>query len=197
MPLTLGGDAFPPTPYFLHDPQQRVPHEQSVTMTWEPWQGGTTNDFVDAWFVGFTPSLVAGLWVGFDTPRTIVKNGFAGQLAVPMWASFMKIATKNLPSEWLNPPRDLVAVEVCRLSGALPGEGCRHAASISATGAVIFKSMVYTEYFVRGTDRRKRQGPTVRSSPPASLRRDADLLPPSQEGATVCWCCPGSAMRRS
>ena len=90
---------------------------------------GTTNDFVDAWFVGFTPSLVAGVWVGFDTPRTIVKNGFAGQLAVPMWASFMKIATKNLPSEWLNPPRDLVAVEVCRLSGALPGEGCRHAAS--------------------------------------------------------------------
>ena len=39
---------------------------------------GTTNDFVDAWFVGFTPSLVAGVWVGFDTPRTIVKNGFAG-----------------------------------------------------------------------------------------------------------------------
>ena len=51
---------------------------------------GTTNDFVDAWFVGFTPSLVAGVWVGFDTPRTIVKNGFAGQLAVPMWTSFMK-----------------------------------------------------------------------------------------------------------
>ena len=47
---------------------------------------GTTNDFVDAWFVGFTPSLVAGVWVGFDTPRTIVKNGFAGLLAVPMWA---------------------------------------------------------------------------------------------------------------
>ena len=113
---------------------------------------GTTNDFVDAWFVGFTPSLVAGVWVGFDTPRTIVKNGFAGQLAVPMWASFMKIAMKNSPSEWLNPPPDLVAVEVCRLSGALPGEGCRHAASISATGAVTFKSMVYKEYFVRGTE---------------------------------------------
>ena len=114
---------------------------------------GTTNDFVDAWFVGFTPSLVAGVWVGFDTPRTIVKNGFAGQLAVPMWASFMKIATKNSPSEWLNPPRDVVAVEVCRLSGALPGEGCRHAASISADGRRLrYKSMVYTEYFVRGTE---------------------------------------------
>jgi hypothetical protein len=52
----------------------------------------------------------------------------------------------------LSPPRDLVAVEVCRLSGALPGEGCRNAASIGPTGAVTFKSMVYTEYFVRGTE---------------------------------------------
>ena len=56
---------------------------------------GTTNDFVDAWFVGFTPSLVAGVWVGFDTPRTIIKNGFAGLLAVPMWARFMKAATSD------------------------------------------------------------------------------------------------------
>jgi penicillin-binding protein 1A len=113
---------------------------------------GTTNDFVDAWFVGFTPSLVTGVWVGFDTPRTIVKNGFAGQLAVPMWASFMKVATKNSPSVWLKPPRDVVAVEVCRLSGALPGEGCRNAALISATGAITYKSMLYTEYFVRGNE---------------------------------------------
>jgi len=113
---------------------------------------GTTNDFVDAWFVGFTPSLVAGVWVGFDTPRTILKDGFAGQLAVPMWASFMKNATKNSPSVWLKPPRDVVTVEVCRLSGALPAEGCRNAASISATGVITYKSMVYTEYFVRGTE---------------------------------------------
>ena len=56
---------------------------------------GTTNDFVDAWFVGFTPKLVAGVWVGFDKPRTILKNAFAGQLAVPMWARFMKAATRT------------------------------------------------------------------------------------------------------
>lgn len=57
---------------------------------------GTTNEFVDAWFVGFTPSLAAGVWVGFDTPRTIVKNGFAGQLAVPMWAKFMREARETM-----------------------------------------------------------------------------------------------------
>ena len=113
---------------------------------------GTTNDFVDAWFVGFTPSLVAGVWVGFDTPRTIVKNGFAGQIAVPLWASFMKTATKGAPAAWFQPPRDVVPVQVCRLSGSLPGEGCRNAASISPTGAITYKSMIYTEYFVRGTE---------------------------------------------
>jgi 1A family penicillin-binding protein len=116
---------------------------------------GTTNDFVDAWFVGFTPNLVAGVWVGFDTPRTIVKNGFAGQLAVPMWAKFMKTATGNDRAEWFKPPRDVVGIEVCRLSGSLPADGCRNAASISPTGEITYKSMVYTDYFVRGTQPRE------------------------------------------
>ena len=51
---------------------------------------GTTNDYVDAWFVGFTPKLVTGVWVGFDQPQTIIANGYAGELAVPIWAAFMK-----------------------------------------------------------------------------------------------------------
>ena len=115
---------------------------------------GTTNDFVDAWFVGFTPKVVAGVWVGYDTPRTIVKNGFAGQLAVPMWAKFMKSATKDHQAAWFEPPRDVVAVEVCRLSGSLPAAGCRNAASVGPTGEISYKSMVYRDYFVRGTEPR-------------------------------------------
>jgi len=113
---------------------------------------GTTNDFVDAWFVGFTPSLVAGVWVGYDTPQTIIKNGFAGQLAVPMWTAFMKAATKGAAAARLKPPRDVVAVEVCRISGSLPDQGCRHAAWVNPTGEITYKSMVYTDYFVRGTE---------------------------------------------
>ena len=113
---------------------------------------GTTNDFVDAWFVGFTPKLVSGVWVGFDKPRTIFKNGFAGQLAVPMWARFMKEATKASGPVWFEPPPNVVAVEVCRLSGDLPVAGCRNAASVGPTGEVAYKSMVYTDYFVRGTE---------------------------------------------
>src|SRR5262249_49175004 len=56
---------------------------------------GTTNEFNDAWFVGFTPKLAAGVWVGFDQPHTILRNGFAADVAVPMWASFMKTATRG------------------------------------------------------------------------------------------------------
>jgi membrane peptidoglycan carboxypeptidase len=113
---------------------------------------GTTNRFVDAWFIGFTPKLIAGVWVGFDQPRTIVKNGFAGQLAVPLWARFMMRATRGDPPLWFNPPADIVAVDVCRLSGQLPSEGCRHAASVSPAGELTYKSMVYRDYFVHGRE---------------------------------------------
>ncbi len=116
---------------------------------------GTTNDFVDAWFVGFTPHLVTGVWIGYDTPRTIVKNGFAGLLAVPMWTRFMSVATKHDAAGWFDTPRGVVPVEVCRLSGHLPGDDCRNAASVSATGEITYKSMVYRDFFVRGSEPRE------------------------------------------
>src|SRR5204863_1531278 len=75
---------------------------------------GTTNDFNDAWFVGFTPTLVAGVWVGFDQPRTILPNGFAAEVAVPIWAAFMKPATQNDKPEWLLPPSGVTTATVCR-----------------------------------------------------------------------------------
>ncbi|HEX6215983.1 MAG TPA: PBP1A family penicillin-binding protein [Vicinamibacterales bacterium] len=66
---------------------------------------GTTNDYRDAWFIGFTPSLVTGVWVGYDQPRTIRREGYAAELAVPMWARFMKAATKGQRAEWVDRPR--------------------------------------------------------------------------------------------
>src|SRR5262245_17641217 len=83
---------------------------------------GTTNDYNDAWFIGYTPSLVTGVWVGFDQPRTILPRGFAADVAVPMWASFMKVATENAKPEWLTPPAGVVTLNVCRLSGQLPSD---------------------------------------------------------------------------
>jgi len=97
---------------------------------------GTTNDYVDAWFVGFTPHLVTGVWVGFDKPRTIIANGFAGELAVPMWARFMKVATASDKPDTFKMAEGLTTVSVCRLSGKLPSPGC---------------DRLITEYFARGT----------------------------------------------
>jgi penicillin-binding protein 1A len=113
---------------------------------------GTTNDFNDAWFVGYTPSLVAGVWVGFDQPHTILPNGFAGDVAVPMWASFMKAATKGDKPEWFAPPAGIVTANVCRLSGKLAADGCENVEVLDKDGHMVRRSMVYTEYFVRGTE---------------------------------------------
>jgi penicillin-binding protein 1A len=112
---------------------------------------GTTNDFNDAWFVGFTPSLVAGVWVGFDQPRTIMPNGFAAEVAVPIWAAFMKDATKGDKPEWLSPPPGIVTANVCRLSGKLASDGCNSVEVMDPDGRIERRSMVYTEYFARGS----------------------------------------------
>jgi 1A family penicillin-binding protein len=113
---------------------------------------GTTNDYVDAWFVGFTPSLVAGVWVGFDQPQTIVAGGYGGDLAVPVWAEFMKAATAKDKAVWLKPPDDIVAVDICRMSGRRPAAGCDHVEVVSKTGETTQKSMIMTEYFAKGTE---------------------------------------------
>jgi 1A family penicillin-binding protein len=113
---------------------------------------GTTNDFNDAWFVGFTPNLVAGVWVGFDQPHTILPNGFAAEVAVPLWAGFMKAATKGNKPVWFSPPPGIVTANVCRLSGKLAAEGCAHAVVFDDEGQPSSRPMVYTEYFARGTE---------------------------------------------
>ena len=112
---------------------------------------GTTNDYNDAWFVGYTPHLVAGVWVGFDQPKTIISNGYAADVAVPIWASFMKRATKGDKAEWIDKPADVVMVNVCRMSGKLPSAGCDSVQVVSKDGQIETKSMIYGEYFARGT----------------------------------------------
>jgi penicillin-binding protein 1A len=114
---------------------------------------GTTNDFNDAWFVGYTPKLVAGVWVGFDQPRTILPNGFAADVAVPVWANFMKAATKGDKPDWLSAPETVTTALVCRLSGKLATDGCRDVEVVDAkTGTLERRSMVYSEYFSSGTE---------------------------------------------
>ncbi|CAN5756580.1 PBP1A family penicillin-binding protein [soil metagenome] len=112
---------------------------------------GTTNDYVDAWFVGYTPRVVTGVWIGFDQPKTIIDNGYAGELAVPVWAGFMKAATKGHKQDWFDRPDDVVALNICRVSGRRPNDGCGDVEVVSPDGFIESRSMIYTEYFVKGS----------------------------------------------
>ena len=112
---------------------------------------GTTNDYHDAWFVGFTPKLAAGVWVGYDQPRTIIGGGYASVLAVPVWGRFMAAATTKDRPEWFSTPARITSATICRLSGKLATDSC-HESVTDANGHVTNESTVYTEYFVEGTE---------------------------------------------
>jgi len=60
---------------------------------------GTTNNQVDAWFAGFTPSQVAIAWIGFDQPKTLGKNETGSQAALPIWIRYMQTALKDVPMQ--------------------------------------------------------------------------------------------------
>ncbi|MBM3778412.1 MAG: PBP1A family penicillin-binding protein [Acidimicrobiia bacterium] len=111
---------------------------------------GTTNDFHDAWFVGYTPHLAAGVWVGYDQPRTIVRNGYAAQLAVPLWGRFMVLATADDPDTPFEIPEGVVQVPICRLSGMRAHDACRHGRMVDDAGNMT--PAVYGEYFAPGTE---------------------------------------------
>ena len=65
---------------------------------------GTTNDYKDAWFVGFTSSLTCGVWVGFDQPATISSQGYGSALALPIWTQVMSKASDRYPAQPFRAP---------------------------------------------------------------------------------------------
>lgn len=71
---------------------------------------GTTNDSVDAWFVGFQPSVVAATWVGYDTPRNLGSRETGGGLSLPIWMSYMSEALKGVPAAAYAQPRGVIRV---------------------------------------------------------------------------------------
>ena len=101
---------------------------------------GTTNDNVDVWFMGMTPDLVAGVWLGFDRPTTITPGAAGGSLAAPIWGAMMAsyYAGRAAPPRW-TPPVGLVTAELNRATGQLAD---------STTPA----ALRYTEYFIPGTE---------------------------------------------
>ena len=95
---------------------------------------GTTDDFKDAWFVGFSSSVVAAVWVGYDQPKTIAREGYGSRIALPIWADFMRRAARLRPPEPFDRPSGLEDEALCGVSYLRPVEGCP----------------LYTEYFKEG-----------------------------------------------
>jgi penicillin-binding protein 1A len=104
---------------------------------------GTTNDGTDVWFIGFTPTLVASVWFGFDRPKTIMPGAAGGRLAAPVWGSFMNAvyigAAPELPApEPWSWPEGILAVQVDGATGLLASDACP-------------TDRVYTEFYIPGT----------------------------------------------
>jgi penicillin-binding protein 1A len=97
---------------------------------------GTTNDSRDAWFVGFSSSVVAGVWIGFDDPQTIRSDASGSRIALPIWADFMRRAARRLPAEAFPRPPRLRTEVMCSVSYHRALDGCPS----------------YVEYFKPGDD---------------------------------------------
>jgi len=108
---------------------------------------GTTNDNTDVWFVGLTPDIVAGVWLGFDKPKTITPGAAGGSLAAPIWGKMMaryyaaggSRAVSERSAERWTPPLGVISGELDRVTGQM------------ATLATP-PDRRYTEYFVEGTE---------------------------------------------
>lgn len=91
---------------------------------------GTTNDYKDAWFVGYTSTLTCGVWVGFDQPVTIIPHGYGAALALPVWTQVMNKASQRYPAEDLQPTMSIQRAAVCSLSNHLATSGCEAAGTL-------------------------------------------------------------------
>ena len=85
---------------------------------------GTTNNFKDAWFVGFSSSIVAGVWVGFDQPETIGREAYGSRYALPIWAEFMQRAARVRPARAFERPGGLEEESLCAITYLKPVDGC-------------------------------------------------------------------------
>lgn len=101
---------------------------------------GTTNDYTDVWYVGFTTDLVAGVWMGFDQPKEIMGNAQGGRLAAPAWTAFMRevYERKPAPPDWPRPP-GIISVAIDPATGLRAGPGC-------------MSDSVRVEHFLPGTE---------------------------------------------
>lgn len=101
---------------------------------------GTTNGYNDAWFVGYAPNLATGVWVGFDSVRTLGRLESGAHAALPIWTEFMEQALRNLPVMTFTIPEGIQFAQVDTTTGDLPTKSSRY---------------ISTEVFRKGTEPEK------------------------------------------
>ena len=122
---------------------------------------GTTSDNVDVWFVGMTPDLVAGVWLGFDRPQTITSGAAGGTLAAPVWGQMVARWYQNrTPGDgWTAPPPGVVSLVLDRQTG-------------QPADTTTPNERKYTEYFLEGTE------PGAQTFDPWSIFRTGPIIRP-------------------
>jgi penicillin-binding protein 1A len=85
---------------------------------------GTTNDFSNAWFVGYTPSIAAGVWVGHDRVRTLGRDETGARAALPIWIALMREVLKDRPAEDFALPENVTMARVDMVTGFLANPTC-------------------------------------------------------------------------
>ena len=121
----------------LQDVIQRGTGRRAKVLKW-PLAGktGTTNDYTDAWFMGYTPNVAVGVWVGFDDRRTLGDREAGSRVALPIWIDFMREVLPRLPQEMFEIPDEILLARVDPKTGLL--------VSSDTTGVV--------EFFLPGTE---------------------------------------------
>jgi penicillin-binding protein 1A len=132
---------------------------------------GTMDEYMDAWFVGFTPSLCCGVWVGFDEKRTIGPGMTGARAALPIWTEFMVGATRGRPVEEFPTPVGTVTREICADTGMLATENCPN-----VTSEMFSEGSEPTEYCTT------HPGAPLHAQPPSARRQGLELkdTPPSE-----------------
>ncbi len=105
---------------------------------------GTSNDYKDAWFIGFTPELAVGVYVGFDTPRNMGRQATGGEMAVPIFTDFVAKALQGAPATPFNLPTGMSEVWIDPSSGvkAYPGQAAIEEAFKPGTGPNLVTSVI-------------------------------------------------------
>jgi 1A family penicillin-binding protein len=122
---------------------------------------GTTNDYSNAWFIGYTPKLVTGVWVGYDRPRSLGRDETGSRVAVPIWTTFMSEALAGTATTDFPVPERVVVVPVDLYAGS----GCTRPVMMA---------------FVAGTEPKITCGPAKYAPVPATTRAE-----PSDQGPVV------------